>query len=347
VTKLRQPFVIAGEEVPAGARRTVEIPVSVMSDHTPVSMSVHVIHGRRPGPVLFVSAAIHGDEVIGVEIARRLLRAPQLASIRGTLLVVPIVNSFGFINHSRYLPDRRDLNRSFPGSGGGSLAGRLAHLFMTEVVQRSDFGIDLHSAAIHRSNLPQIRVSAVNPETLRLAEVFGAPIVIRARLRDGSLRKEAQVRGIDMLLFESGEALRLDEFSGRVGVTGILRVMNAMGMIGARGISKARVRPVQATSSSWVRAPAGGLMRTFRAVGEAVREGDLLAIVSHPSGSSEHAVVSSMRGIIVGRSNMPVVNEGDAIYHVAVTLNADPGARVETLAAQVEADPMFDEDEII
>jgi len=184
----RAAFALGGARVAPGARRTVDLPVSVLSDHTPVTMSVHVVHGRRPGPTLFVSAAVHGDEVIGVEIARRLLRAPQLDAIRGTLLVAPIVNAFGFLNHSRYLPDRRDLNRSFPGGAGGSLAGRLAHLFLTEVVRRSEFGIDLHSAAIHRTNMPQIRVGPASEATLRLAEAFGAPVVMVSKLRDGSLR---------------------------------------------------------------------------------------------------------------------------------------------------------------
>lgn len=171
----RAPFQIGDHAVEPGTRRTVDLPVSVLSDHTPVTMSVHVVHGKRPGPTLFISAAVHGDEIIGVEIARRVLGASQLDTLKGTLLVVPIVNTFGFLNHSRYMPDRRDLNRCFPGSAAGSLAGRLAHLFMTEIVARSDIGIDLHSAAIHRTNLPQIRVSASSPDTLQLAQSFGAP----------------------------------------------------------------------------------------------------------------------------------------------------------------------------
>jgi predicted deacylase len=142
------PFQIGDAEIAPGTRQTVELPVSVLSDHTPVTLSAHVIHGRKPGPAMFVSAAIHGDEVIGAEIVRRLLRAAPVARLSGTLVTVPIVNSFGFLNQSRYLPDRRDLNRCFPGSAEGSLAGRLADLFLTEVVRRCDVGIDLHSAAV-------------------------------------------------------------------------------------------------------------------------------------------------------------------------------------------------------
>lgn len=346
-TLLPPPFEIGGVRVPAGTRRTVDLPVSVLSDHTPVNMSVHVVHGRRPGPRLFVSAAIHGDEVIGVEIARRLLRLPQLASLRGTLMVIPIVNTFGFLNQSRYLPDRRDLNRCFPGSEGGSMAGRLAHLFMREVVARSDFGIDLHSAAVHRTNLPQVRISPAKPETERLARIFGAPVVIKAKLRDGSLRHEARRRGVDMLLYEAGEGLRFDEFSGRVGVTGILRVMHAMEMIGAKGVSRARAEPILAGHTAWVRAPAGGLLRMFKGAGDTVAEGDVLGVISDPFGEREAPVESPWRGLVIGRTNMPVVNEGEAVFHIAETRLSDPAQRVEQMTTELEADPMFDEDEII
>ncbi|MFN3210625.1 MAG: succinylglutamate desuccinylase/aspartoacylase family protein, partial [Roseovarius sp.] len=191
----RDPFEIGGRMVAPGARETVDVPVSTLSDHTPVNLAVHVIHGRRPGPVLFVSAAIHGDEVIGVEIVRRLLRAAPLKGMAGTLLAVPIVNGFGFHNHSRYLPDRRDLNRCFPGGAEGSMASRLAHIFMEEVVRRSDVGIDLHSAAIHRTNLPQIRLTPGNARLQALGEAFGAPVMMASKLREGSLRLAAEEEG--------------------------------------------------------------------------------------------------------------------------------------------------------
>ncbi|MEM9012776.1 MAG: succinylglutamate desuccinylase/aspartoacylase family protein [Pseudomonadota bacterium] len=342
----RKAFEIGGFRVPPGMRRTVDLPVSVLSDHTPVSMSVHVVHGRRPGPVLFVSAAVHGDEVIGVEIARRLLRAPQLDTLRGTLLVVPIVNAFGFLNHSRYLPDRRDLNRSFPGTESGSLAGRLAHLFMEEIVARSEFGIDLHSAAIHRTNMPQIRVSPSSDQTLDYADAFGTPVVIIAKLRDGSLRKAAQDRGVDILLFEGGEGLRFDERSARAGMVGILRVMHAMKMIPRAGVTLAREKPVRATASSWQRAPAGGLLRAFKGTGEFVARGDLLGQISDPFGETETDVSGEITGIIVGRTNLPVVNEGDALFHIAET-TSNVEVRIDALASQLDGDPMFDEDEII
>lgn len=343
----RPDIVIGGTRVKAGSRETVDLPVSVMSDHTPVTLSVHVVHGRKPGPTMFVSAAIHGDEVIGVEIVRRLLRTAALGRISGTLLAVPIVNSFGFTSHSRYLPDRRDLNRSFPGTVQGSLAARLARLFMEEVVLRSAVGIDLHSAAIHRVNLPQIRISNRNPEMLELAEAFGAPLILTSNLREGSLRQAAASRGVKVLLYEAGEGLRFDENAVRTGVVGILRVMRQVGMIAGKGVAMPKTRSLHSASSHWQRAPAGGLLRTFKAIGSLVEVRDVLGIVSDPFGEKETEVIAESAGLIVGRASLPVVNEGDAIFHLADVDHNDPRAALDSLAAELEAATLFDEDEII
>ncbi|SMY07570.1 succinylglutamate desuccinylase/aspartoacylase family protein [Flavimaricola marinus] len=347
-TSKRPAFEIGGVSVAAGTRRTVELPISVLSDHTPVSMSVLVLHGRLEGPTVFVSAGVHGDEVIGVEIVRRLVRVPNLKSLKGTLIVIPIVNAFGFINHSRYLPDRRDLNRSFPGHASGSLASRLAHLFLTEIVQRSDLGIDLHSAAVHRTNLPQIRISPDNPRTAELAQVFGAPVILKSPLREGSLRGEAKRIGKDVLLFEAGEALRFDEKSVRAGLTGILRVLAHLGMIASKGIGAPKLPSHLCTWSKWLRAPVGGLLRTFKADGDVVAEGETLAAVSDLFGEAERMIVAPFDGIIVGRAVMPVVNEGDAVFHLArVASLARAESTMDHMNDQLTGDPMFDEDEII
>ncbi|MEM9796916.1 MAG: succinylglutamate desuccinylase/aspartoacylase family protein [Pseudomonadota bacterium] len=344
----RAAFALGGEEVAAGSRRTVHLPVSTLSDHTPVNLSVHVVHGKSEGPTLCVSAGVHGDEVIGIEIVRRLLRSPKVKSLRGTLLVVPIVNTFGFLNRSRYLPDRRDLNRSFPGSETGSMAGRLAHLFLTEVVMRSEVGIDLHSAAIHRTNYPQIRISAGLDRVRALAEAFGAPIIMESALREGSLRGTAQAAGVDMLVYEAGEGLRFDEFSVRAGHVGILRVMQEMGMISGRGVAAAKAKPQFCPSSKWLRAPMGGLFRSFQADGDLVRRGDVLGTVSDPFGEEEGEVAAPFDGIIVGRAVMPVVNEGDAVFHLARVASVERAeSAVEDHSVQLADDPMFDEDEII
>ncbi|MGY9048043.1 succinylglutamate desuccinylase [Puniceibacterium antarcticum] len=334
--------------IPPGSRRTIDLPVSVMSDHTPVTLSAHVVNGRRPGPVMFVSAAIHGDEVIGAEIVRRLLRAAPLQRLSGTLIAVPIVNAYGFLNQSRYLPDRRDLNRCFPGHSEGSLAARLAHLFMKEIVMRCDIGIDLHSAAVGRTNLPQIRLTPGNERLRALGEAFAAPVTLMSKVREGSLRGEAEARGVDLLLYEAGEGLRFDEFAARAGVAGILRVMAQLGMITPKGVPRARGAPVFCERSSWSRAPTGGLLRTMKASGDYVEVGDVLGVISDPFGEVEAEVLAMDTGIVVGRTNLPVVNEGDALFHIAIPRRAAHAeAAAQGMGEHLEAAALFDEDEII
>ncbi len=344
----RPDFAIAGTVIAPGTRKTVEIPVSMLSDHTPVTLSAHVIHGRSDGPTVFVSAGIHGDEVIGVEIVRRLLRSKNLKTLKGTLIVVPIVNTFGFLNHSRYLPDRRDLNRCFPGSPNGSLGSRLAHIFLNEIVGRCSLGIDLHSAAINRMNLPQVRVSANNRETMRLANIFGAPVILTSALRDGSLRQEAKKIGVDVLLYEAGEGMRFDELSVRAGVAGILRILKDIKMLPKAGIARPKANSILCSDSNWLRAPAGGLLRMFKAEGDVVDEGDVVAAISDPFGEGEIEVKTRYGGIIVGRAVMPIAHEGDALFHIASVKSSDMAeAAVDDLATQLEEAPLFDEDEII
>ena len=283
-----------------------------------MTMPVLVRRGRRAGPCLFVCAAVHGDELNGVEIIRRLMKRRALSKIRGTVIAIPIVNVYGVIDRSRYLPDRRDLNRSFPGSDRGSLAARLADLFMTEIVAHCTHGIDLHTGALHRSNLPQIRGNLDDDETLRLARLFGVPVLINAVLRDGSLREAAAARGIPMLLYEAGEALRFDEVSIRAGVQGILNVMRGLEMLPPVGGRKRHSHePFVARSSAWVRAPASGIFRGTVSVGADVKADDLLGSIAEPVGDTEIDVRASRGGIVIGRSNLPLVLEGEALFHIA------------------------------
>ncbi len=339
---------IAGKVVPAGSRATVDLPISLLSTHTPMALPIHVVHGRRDGPTLFVSAAVHGDEIIGIEIIRRLLKLSAIRKTRGTLLCVPVVNVFGLIAHNRYLPDRRDLNRSFPGSQNGSLAGQLAHVFLTEIVRRSDFGIDIHSAAIHRCNLPQIRVSLDRPRAMELAEAFNPPAIITAPLRDGSLRRAASEAGVDVLLYEAGEALRFDEVAVRVGVKGILRVMRHLGMIKSSKAEPSRVAPVRSSSTYWVRAPQGGIVRATRKLGGRVDIGDIIGYVADPMGETESPIEARKAGIVIGIANMPVVNRGDALFHIAEPTRLKTAQQsIEQIETEILEDPLFDEDEII
>lgn len=303
--------------VEPGTRTTVDLPAGRLYTHAPMSMPVHVVCGKYAGPTMFISAAIHGDEINGVEIIRRILKLPQLKNLRGTLIAVPIVNVHGLINHSRYLPDRRDLNRSFPGSEKGSLAARMAHLFMKEIVAKCRYGIDLHTAAIHRNNLPQIRANLDDPETAALAQAFGVPVIISANLRDGSLREAAAEHGIPMLLYEAGEALRFDEVSIRAGVRGIINVMRTLEMLPHSRSKKKPLEPVTARSSSWVRTPGSGILRPMVALGTRVKKDSLLGVISDPFGEREIQITAPFGGIVIGRTNLPLVNEGDALFHIA------------------------------
>jgi uncharacterized protein len=343
---MRQAFVIGGITIAAGERRLVDLPVSKLSNHTPVTLPVHVVHGAQPGPTMFVSAAIHGDELNGVEIIRRVLRTLAPASLAGTLLAVPIVNAYGFIGRSRYLPDRRDLNRSFPGSRDGSLAARIANLLMTEVVARSQIGIDLHTAAVHRVNLPQIRCEfQKRPRCRELGIAFGAPVILESHERAGSLRKAAREMGVDVLVYEGGEGLRFDEFAIQAGVDGIAGVMLNIGMLELpEGVEKPLAQqPIFANASAWIRSPEGGIFRTNKRIGGAVNENELIGYIANPYEDADVPVIAARRGIIIGRTTLPIVNLGDALFHLAWSSDFAMKPAKGTKAAE----SLMDEDEVL
>ncbi|WP_278257741.1 succinylglutamate desuccinylase/aspartoacylase family protein [Nocardioides convexus] len=283
-----------------------------------VSLPVRVLHGREDGPTVWVNAAIHGDEVLGVEVIRQVMATLSARTFRGTLVAVPVVNVLGFMTGDRYLPDRRDLNRSFPGSARGSLASRIAHLFMTEVVSKCDVGIDLHTAADRRANLPQIRADLDDPRTRESAEVFGAPVMLHARLRDGSLRQAGRDRGATVLLYEAGEALRFDEDAIAVGVRGVRRVLGSLGMIDDEPApDDGPVEVVESRASGWVRARGTGILHLDVHLGEWVEAGQRLGGLSDTFGRRVRLVHADRPGIVIGLTRAPIVNAGDALVHVA------------------------------
>jgi predicted deacylase len=318
VAKRRAAFEIGGTSVAPGTRQTVNLPLPGLYTNDPVSMPVQVVHGRYDGPVVFVSAAVHGDEINGVEIIRRLLRVAQIRRLRGTLLAVPIVNIFGFHNRSRYLPDRRDLNRSFPGNEAGSLAGRLGYVFMTEIVARADLGVDLHTAAIHRHNLPQIRADINDPILEPLARAFSAPVLLHSAAPAGSLRGAAAEIGIPVMVYEAGEALRFEEMSIQIGLRGIMNVLRRLSMLPASKRQTSRPSAVL-RSSSWQRAPQSGILRAQAKLGAMVSKGETLGVVADPTGESEIPLPAPYDGVVIGRANLPLVFEGEALFHVGRT----------------------------
>lgn len=318
----RAPFEIAGHSITAGKRMRIELPIGNLMSGTPVALPLIVAHGKTDGPIVWLSAAIHGDEICGVEIIRRALDEISASSMAGTVIAAPVVNVHGFNNSDRYLPDRRDLNRSFPGSARGSLASRIADLFMNEVVKRSDVGIDLHTGSDLRTNLPQIRCDLDHGPTLDLANVFGSPIVIDARLRDGSLRQAAVEEGKIMLLFEGGEASRFDPAAIAAGTAGVLRTLNHL------GLTDVAVSPpapcLYSRSTRWSRASKSGIVHLEARLGELVRARDRLATIYDPYGKVLSRIAARHNGIVIGHSQAPLVNRGDAISHVAQILPEPP-----------------------
>lgn len=348
-------FALGGEQIAPGNQAEIALPITTMATGYSSQLAVRVLHGSKPGPTVFVSGAIHGDEIVGTAIIQRLANYLSPEMISGTIILVPVTNIFGFLNHSRYLPDRRDLNRSFPGNPNGSLAGQMAHVFFNEVVKRADLGIDIHTAAIHRYNLPQIRIAAGNKRLVELAVAFGAPVIIESPLRDGSLRALAHDNGVEMLLMETGEALRFDRLSIETGVSGVQRVLVKMGMIEADDTIAEVATPSRSNKTQWVRSPRGGVTHRVLKSGAAVRQGDLLAVVSGLFGEEPQELVSPIDGIIIGHATLPVVHQGDALFHIAHVANPERvGERIESHADAIYAsepegfaEALLDEDEVL
>ena len=308
-------FIIANTEILRGTTTTINLELPKLYN-TPTNLPIRVIRGRKDGPIVFISAAIHGDELNGIEIIRRIRKLNILNKLKGTLILVPIVNVYGIMNLSRYLPDRRDLNRSFPGSIKGSLASRVAKIFFDEIVSRCDLGIDLHTASIHKSNLPQVRTNIDNEYTFKLAKSFEAPVILHSELRDGSLRSVAQDSGIPILLYEAGEALRFDEVCIRIGVKGIINVLREINMLPtvSRKILKT---PIITRNSNWIRTNESGMLRTIKALGDLVKKDEIIAFIDEPLGDDSFPIRSPFYGVIIGKSEIPLIQEGDAVFHIA------------------------------
>lgn len=309
-------FDYQGQRLDPGTRTQLEITAGRLPSGTMLSLPVEIVHGARPGPTIWLSGAIHGDEIVGVEIIRQVLSLLDPGAMAGTILALPVVNVFGFVTESRYLPDRRDLNRSFPGSKTGSLAARLARLFMDDVVARCSFGIDFHAGSDDRTNLPQIRGNLEDRETRALAGAFGAEIMIHSRPQKGTLRHATLRKRKRVLLFEGGEPRRFSPEAVEAGVPGTLRVLRRLEMI-----DDAPDPPAQASLVSrktrWVRTSRGGIFRLEVALGDRVEKGDRLGIVADPAGRDGTTIKARTAGVILGHTVNPLVNLGDAVVHIA------------------------------
>lgn len=319
--RLNEPITVGDVTVKPGRKTRIELPFAKVVTGATESLPVVVINGRSYGPQVWISGAVHGDELNGVEIVRRIIRELDAKSLRGALIAVPIVNPLGFMIESRYLPDRRDLNRAFPGSKRGSTASRLAHLFMEQIVDQCSVGIDLHTATNHRINIPQIRADLDDAQTVKLARAFGAPFTIHARLRDGSLRQAATERDKRVLLYEAGQAHRFDTDAIETGVVGVMRTLRSLGMVDAR---LPRVRPTRLIRRTrWVRARRGGIADIGVDLGDPVEEGQPVVAISDALGVRPTLVKAPTSGWVIARTLRPLVNSGDALLHIAAREGPD------------------------
>lgn len=315
------PITVGDVTVQPGRKTKIELPFAQAVTGANESLPIVVINGRSSGPVVWLSAAIHGDELNGIQIVRKVLGTLDARSVRGALIAVPIVNPMGFMTGSRYLPDRRDLNRSFPGSKRGSTASRLAHMFMTQIVDHCSVGIDLHTATNYRMNIPQIRADLDDPATLKLARAFGAPFTIHARLRDGSLRQAATEAGKTALLYEAGQAHRFDDDAIETGVNGVLRALRSVRMLDTRLPRAARTRLVRRTR--WMRARRGGIAEIEVELGELVEEGQVVASVSDAFSTRPTQIKATETGWVIAKTVRPLVNSGDPLVHIAARRGPD------------------------
>lgn len=307
---------IGGVKIKPGERKIIDLPLGRLYDFTEMTLTVQVIRGKLDGPTLFLSGAVHGDEIVGVSIVKRIASHKRLAQLKGTIIAIPIVNVFGFNTRSRYLPDRRDLNRCFPGAKKGSLGSNIAAIFLEEIVKKSQYGIDFHSGAIHRKNLPQIRTSIEVPQNREMAEAFGAPVILDSKLRDGSLREAANDLGVNMLLFEGGEALRSEDNIVKSGVRGTFSVMEKIAMLPEYS-SRHSNSTYLAHSSYWVRAPESGMVQFTKSIGSKVKAHTQIAVISDAFGKNKTKVFAPTEGIVIGLLTLPLVNKGDAMFHIA------------------------------
>ncbi len=351
-----------------GRTMTGEIEIPRLVTGTRVSLPLRIFHGRSAGPTVFVSSSVHGDEILGVEIIRRVAASLSARTLHGTVVFVPIVNVHGFLTGDRYLPDRRDLNRSFPGSARGSLASRIADAFLREVVARCDVGIDLHTGSDHRTNLPQVRCDLDDAFTRELAEAFCPPVMLSAALRKGSLRAEAHQVGATILLYEGGEALRFDADAIEVGVGGVLRVLHHLDMIpsqdppppsglitlgtgttathhdqalGVDGSDHAREatatpQALTATRSSWVRARRSGIGLLEVGLGDLVEKGQQLGVIHDSLGTRLSRITAPFAGLVIGHTQHPLIHQGSALVHLAAV---QPTELVTPQEAAEPADP--------
>lgn len=288
--------------------------VARLPTRTHVEVPVFINRAKQEGPTVLLLAGMHGDEINGIEILRRVIRENYHQPTRGTIVCIPIMNIFGFINQSRTVPDGRDLNRVFPGSPHGSLASRIAHTLLNEVVKHVDYILDFHTGGASRSNYPQIRTAPTDEKSLALARVFNAPFIIASKHLDKSLRKTAYSLNKQILLYEGGESLRLNELAVQEGIDGTRRILHHLQMLSAEASTGSQ--SVLLKKTTWIRAKVSGLFRATVSNGSHVAKGGVLGVVTDPYGEFERSIRAPAAGYVICINHHPLVNQGEALIHL-------------------------------
>ncbi|MBX2945984.1 MAG: succinylglutamate desuccinylase/aspartoacylase family protein [Cyclobacteriaceae bacterium] len=307
---------IAGHEIRAGEFKEIKINIAKLPSQTLIDTPMYVSRGMEDGPVLALMAGMHGDEINGLEIVRRILDGGLHQPKRGTLVCMPIINVYGFLNFSRDVPDGKDVNRSFPGSRNGSLASRVAYHVTHDVIPFIDYGVDFHTGGAMRTNYPQVRAVLNNDKNMALANAFHAPFTLDAPFRPSSLRKEASKKGKNIIVYEGGESLRFDQQAIEEGIAGTLRLMHHLKMIDWAPDPKEENRIIW--SSTWVRAKHAGLFHANVQSGQLVNKGEWVGTITDPFGLFKEKVVAPEKAYVIGLNNIPVVNAGDALMHLGM-----------------------------
>lgn len=308
-------MIINNEQIKKGETKVLNVEVAQLPSHTPINISITVSRGLADGPVLLLSGGLHGDEINGIETVRRIIENKYHIPERGTIICIPIINIYGFIHFSRSVPDGKDVNRSFPGNKNGSLAARVAHYLMRDIIPKIDYGIDFHTGGADRTNYPQIRCVLKDPINLELANAFRAPFAIDSVYRSNSLRQSAAKLGKKILVFEGGEAGRFDELAIQEGVNGTLRVINHLQM-STRELIPPSYESLTIKSSTWVRAKNSGLFQSLVEYGQKVKKNQLVGHITDPFGESKLPLKASMEGYVIGLQNNPIIHQGDALMHI-------------------------------
>ena len=316
-----RPITILGEVILPGESKTIDMEIAKLHTMTPLKIPIIVERSKLDGPTILLSAGLHGDEINGVEIVRQIIIQKINKPKTGTIICIPVINVFGFINQKREFPDGRDLNRIFPGNKSGSLASRFAYHLLNEVLPYVDYAIDFHAGGASRFNAAQVRIAPNNSELKTLADVFHAPFALYSKNIAGSYRNACDKLGVKMLLFEGGKSIDLNEGITKQGVEGSVRILNHLGMLKDRqNITIPDDETIYIKKSSWIRAKYSGMFHSITMVGSYIGKGQLLATISDPYGKIEHRVKSPNSGYIINVNQAPIVYQGDAIYHISTTL---------------------------